>query len=368
MTERVLFVDDEPRILDGIRRTLRNTYDVELAEGGAKGLEALQDQEFAVIVSDMMMPEINGPRFLAEAAKVQPEAVQIILSGQADLDSTVEAVNAGRVFRFLLKPVDRQALSRSLDAALENFRLRQVERDLLQDTVGGAVDALGEILSMANPQATRRASVVHRLVRQMADGLDRRNDWQLRVIGQLANIGCAAVPVDVLERAASGAELSDQERAMVARHPEIAAEVIGRIPRLEGVAEVVRLQNASSLDGAPDGLDEHVAILQLATDVADRVLRGIATMEAVALAAQARPYPERLLSCLGPRPDATLVEVDVSELRLTMTLWNDLRTTGGACVANAGTELTPAVLEQIRNFAAGVGVREPIIVALPDGT
>ena len=102
MSNRVLFVDDEPKVLDGIRRQLRNRLDVETANGAAAGLALIESKgPFAVVVSDMRMPEMNGARFLAKVNEIAPDTVRMVLSGQADLDSTVAAVNEGHIFRFL---------------------------------------------------------------------------------------------------------------------------------------------------------------------------------------------------------------------------------------------------------------------------
>jgi DNA-binding NtrC family response regulator len=81
MTERILFVDDEPNVLHGLRRVLRRSYEFDTAIGGHEGLERVSDGDYAVIVSDMRMPEMSGPDFLARAGRLQPDAVQIILSG-----------------------------------------------------------------------------------------------------------------------------------------------------------------------------------------------------------------------------------------------------------------------------------------------
>src|SRR5215211_3563188 len=104
MGDRVLMVDDEPRILDGMRRTLHGSYKILTAESGEAGLE-LQRQAieagdpFAVIVSDMRMPSMNGAQFLTAARAADADAVRLILSGQADLESTIAAVNDADLFR-----------------------------------------------------------------------------------------------------------------------------------------------------------------------------------------------------------------------------------------------------------------------------
>ena len=106
MPNRILLVDDEPRVLDGLRRALRGRYELDTAGSGAEGLAAVEaavgeGAPFEVIVSDMMMPAMTGAEFLTKARGVLPDAVLMILSGQADLNSTIAAVNDANLFRFL---------------------------------------------------------------------------------------------------------------------------------------------------------------------------------------------------------------------------------------------------------------------------
>src|SRR5689334_15278671 len=140
---QVLIVDDERFVLDAFRRTLRNRYDLLMAGSGAEGLEQLaiaekEDRTVSVIVSDMMMPGMNGAEFLGRARKVAPDTVQMILSGQADLASTVAAVNNGNLFRFLTKPCQPDELCRALDDALRQHELITAEQTLLERTLQGA--------------------------------------------------------------------------------------------------------------------------------------------------------------------------------------------------------------------------------------
>lgn len=363
MTARVLFVDDEPRVLDGIRRLLRGAYDVEVAEGGREGLAALERHSFAVIVSDMMMPEIKGPEFLALAAERQPDAVQMILSGQADLSSTVAAVNDGNLFRFLMKPVDRDALLAALAAAIEHHRLRTVERDLLEQTLSGAVDALGEVLAMASPQSTRRSSMIRRYVQLIANGTEFDEDWQMNVAAMLANIGAISVPDDVLDRASSGEFLSQVESQMIARHPALAADLILRIPRMDGVAEIVRAQHGAHVDEVRPELADRARILQLAVELTDCVLRGVPEQDAIVLVEQSERFPAALFERLRNEPVRTrLAELSVQDLRSGMVLRGPLVTPEGVVIANTGTALTSVLIARIANFASGVGVCEPIVV------
>src|SRR5690348_2261732 len=129
----VLMVDDEPNILDGYRRALHGRFNVVSASSGAEGLTIAkqafnQGTPFPVVVSDMMMPTMNGAEFLGRAREIDPEAIQLLLSGQADLESTISAVNNGKLFRFLTKPCAASDLELALTAALEQHRLIHAER------------------------------------------------------------------------------------------------------------------------------------------------------------------------------------------------------------------------------------------------
>jgi DNA-binding NtrC family response regulator len=114
------------------------------ATSGKAGLERLSsDGPFAVVVSDMRMPEMNGAAFLAQVRERAPDTVRVLLTGQADLDSAIAAVNEGQIFRFLTKPCAPEMLISSLRAAEEQHRLITAERVLLEQTLHGAVKALG---------------------------------------------------------------------------------------------------------------------------------------------------------------------------------------------------------------------------------
>ncbi|HEV7912127.1 MAG TPA: HD domain-containing phosphohydrolase [Albitalea sp.] len=127
----VLAVDDEPNIVSALRRTLRSRgFTVHTALGGAEALQILEAQPVDAIISDMRMPEMTGAQFLQAARVKLPEAVRILLTGYADITSTIEAVNNGEIFRYLSKPWDDEVLLSVLHDGLERKRLSR-ERDRL---------------------------------------------------------------------------------------------------------------------------------------------------------------------------------------------------------------------------------------------
>ena len=137
MPEKILCVDDEPNILNAYKRALRGTFLIETAAGGAEGLAILKGPDpFAVVVSDMRMPGMDGVEFLREVKQIVPDTVRIMLTGNGDQQTAIDAVNRGSIFRFLTKPCSPEDLSQAIDAAIQQYRLVMAEKELLLAIAG----------------------------------------------------------------------------------------------------------------------------------------------------------------------------------------------------------------------------------------
>jgi PAS domain S-box-containing protein len=131
----LLFVDDDPNVLKALRRLFRHeNYVIHFASGGAEGLGVLRQHAVDLIISDMRMPEMSGAEFLAHALEQWPETVRILLTGYADLQSIVDAINKGRVFNYCNKPWNDEELKLLVRNALEQKRLRE-ERERLSTII-----------------------------------------------------------------------------------------------------------------------------------------------------------------------------------------------------------------------------------------
>jgi len=156
---KILCVDDEPLILEGLTRQLRRNYQVKTAVGGEAALAVLEKESpFAVVISDMRMPGMNGAEFLKRSLKGWPDTVRMLLTGQTELDAAISAVNEGNIFRFLTKPCAPDALTSALTAAVNQYRLVTTERVLLEQTLHGSIKTLTDILALAQPTAFGRAT------------------------------------------------------------------------------------------------------------------------------------------------------------------------------------------------------------------
>jgi len=134
MIDKVLFVDDEPAILDGYRRLLRGDYEIDTAGGGNIALEMLAKKAYAVVIADMRMPEMDGALLLSKIALKYPMVMRIMLTGNSDMQTAVRAVNEGAVFRFLTKPCDKELLRDTIEAALVQYRLSGLKQEALGTT------------------------------------------------------------------------------------------------------------------------------------------------------------------------------------------------------------------------------------------
>ncbi len=144
--ETVLFVDDEKHILSSLRRLMRPLkLNLHFANSGAEGLELLKEHHVDLIVSDMRMPHMDGAEFLTKSRTIQPECVRILLTGYADMQSTIDALNHGGIYRHISKPWNDDELR---DVIQEGLKLKRLERE--RDELIGITKKQNEELSDLN--------------------------------------------------------------------------------------------------------------------------------------------------------------------------------------------------------------------------
>jgi response regulator RpfG family c-di-GMP phosphodiesterase len=137
----ILYVDDEINNLNSFKAAFRRDFKVLTALSGKEGLEVLKNEEVHVILTDQRMPEMSGVEFLIEVLKEYKEPVRILLTGYADINAVVDAVNKGHIYYYLNKPWDEQQLRIIIKNAFEIFSLRMKNKDLLQKVM----DANGQL-------------------------------------------------------------------------------------------------------------------------------------------------------------------------------------------------------------------------------
>jgi response regulator RpfG family c-di-GMP phosphodiesterase len=365
---RVLCVDDEPHVLEGLRDSLRRSFDVDIAESGADALALLErdPDAYAVVISDMRMPGMSGAAFLSQARRVAPNAVRLLLTGHADLDAAIAAVNDGQLFRFLTKPCPRQELLRACAAALGQHRLLVAERVLLEQTLRGSITALVDVLALTNPAAFGRAMRLRAGVQLLAERLAMTDAWEVEIAAMLLQLGAVTLPDATAERLYAGAVLSEAEQAMVAAVPAATQRIIGHVPRLEGVQQILAdVGRPFRGEGRPPSIGGRM--LRIVADYDELESRGT-TRPAVLATMRGRDgvYDRQLLDAYalarGPSaPVEEVVEVRLIDLQAGMTLADDVRHRNGSLLIARGYKVTAALIDRLAHVPRGQ-LREPLRV------
>jgi len=370
---RILCVDDEPKVLEGLERVMHRKCVLLTATSGEEALRLLAGPEpIDVIVSDMRMPRMNGAALLAECRKRSPDTVRLLLTGQADLESAISAVNDGHVFRFLTKPCPPAVFLEALTAALEQRRLITSERVLLERTLVGSMRALTEVLALVHPEFGSTARQ-HERARKVAAHLRVPHAWHVEVASMLSQVGYVVLPNDLLSKVHSGSDLDASERGMLARVPAVVERIISLIPRLETVQEALKHQRRSfeSGDGGPEqqALPIGSRILKALVDLGIEETRSPDSAHALAILRSHRGrYDPAVLDAIavvcGPRLRETRA-VTLGEIEVGMVLASDVTTRSSMLLVSRGHLVTAQLIERLRNFDTKVGVVQPIVCELP---
>jgi response regulator RpfG family c-di-GMP phosphodiesterase len=367
---RILCVDDEPHVLEGLKDSLRRAFDVRVALGGKAALAMLKADRygFTVIISDMRMPGMSGAEFLRDAKRVAPRAVRMLLTGHADADAAAQAVNEGQIFRFLTKPCGRDELETACAAALWQHQMLNAERTLLEQTLRGSIQALTDVLALASPAAFGRAGRVKRLITDLAAETGWDDAWEVEVAAMLADVGAVTLPDATAEKLNSGAPLTQAEQEMVDRVPAVTGRILANIPRLEGVQQILadygrRFDSSQAGDLLPVG----AKMLRIAVDFDELESHGMNAAGVLeTLAGRDGRYDPEMLRAFGRVVNAAgrvrpIREVRVGDLRVGMIVAEDVRAPAGRLHVSRGHVVTEELLERLSNFPPD-DVREPILV------
>lgn len=379
MKPKILLVDDEENVLSAYGRVLRAKFALDTALGGEAAQACMSNQgPYAVVVSDMRMPGMDGVTFLAWAMEAHPDTVRVMLTGNADQGTAMEAVNKGSIFRFLTKPCESQLLGQTIDQAIRQHQLITAEKSLLEDTLKGAIKMLVELLSCLDPISFGRAQSMASWAEAIAREMGMKDAWVLGIASILSQIGILTVPEGLASKIHLGTFLNSSERDLANRIPELGADLIRNIPRLEQVAEAVFYMNKNfNGTGYPpdDRKGEEIPlggrILRVVWDY-ERLLSRFGNPIATVRDMETRStwydldVLRAFVKCLegegaeAPPPPAQ--EVALHELRIGHVLLTDIETASGLLVVPKGTAIGLAHLQKLRNFARLSGIREPLIV------
>ncbi len=415
----VLLVDDEARILSSLHRLLHEKYHVEQTESPEHALELLAREEFALVITDQRMPDMEGTELCALASEIAPDTKRVILTGYSDMKAAMDAINRGSVYRFMLKPWRDDEMSALVDEAVKHYNLAEENRRLnaltvrqnlelqeLNKRLEGFNGKLQEKVFERTREISELSEKVTRYFRGSIDLLSRLSAMHSQVLGNhgrrvaelsvkigqqqrlsekdLSELEIAATLHDIGKIGmdprvvSSSGEQTERERAVLRTHPVEGAGLIARIPGLSDVGRLVRHHHeAYNGDGFPDRLrGDAIPVGSRIIAVADAFdnflnMRSRYT-EAEAKAAithleqrsgsQFDPAIVQVLASLLTSdridiPESYEVEIALRELRPGMVLSRDLVTAQGTTLMNKGTMLSDSRLPELFERASA----DPIV-------
>jgi response regulator RpfG family c-di-GMP phosphodiesterase len=384
MNARLLIVDDDANLLAAFQRNLRKQFSFDTAQSGAEALQLIETKgPYALVLADMNMPGMKGIELLERVRQRAPDTIRMMLTGNADQQTAVEAVNRGEVFRFLTKPCPPEMLVAALGAGLRQYELLRLERELLEGTLAGSVKMLVDVLGMISPHALGRGQRLRDSMTRFARFTGAEPLWELDLAALLVNVGYTVVPYNVLRKVSTGADLLPEERNIVERTPRIGHDLLAGIPRLKPVARAV-LYQATRFDGSGfpgDGLaGEKLPLasrmIKILNDRLDLEEDGVVKRRAFEeMKARAGYYDPQLLDkcfeCFGDflvntlSSDRPVLQLALRAVQPDDVVVSDIATRSGFTLVRAGTTLTAMVIARLENFRLLGELHEPLLVQRP---
>jgi ActR/RegA family two-component response regulator len=379
MAEKILLVDDDSNILDGYRRSLSREFLMETALGSAQALELVTaNGPYAVVVSDMRMPGMDGLELLGKIRARSPDTVRVMLTGNTDIGTAINAINEGSIFRFLSKPCSREVMAKTLTAALVQYGLVVAEKQLLEQTLSRSIQVLTEVLSLVNPAAFSRAERARRYIHHIVTSMKLPNVWHYEVAAMMSQLGCVTLPSETIEAVYRGEKLSPNEQAQYDAHPSVAYDLLSKIPRLEPIARMIEQQNRpfqkeSEADPELAAMLQGAEILKLTLAYEKLIHKGISRTEAVHTLSRQyhhlRPEFFQALVELDPNSEeGEIRQCRIGALATGMIIQEEVRTQEGELLVSKGQEVTAALLSKLKNFHARKLFTGDLTVSMPTTT
>ncbi len=247
----LLLVDDEPEILASLYRNLRKEYCCFRADGGQQAIDVLDKQSIDLLICDQRMPQITGDQVLAHAFSTQPDSIRILLTGYADFESLVKAVNSGQMYRYVAKPWDMEELRITIKRALESLQLKRDLVEAKQQIEHSYHHAVNMLCIASEGKDEDTASHIQRVrfytkSLALSIGQDEMDAEHLGVMSILHDIGKLFVPDAILKKAGP---LNDEEWAIMKLHPANGVKILGGDAFYQLAAEV-SLGHHENFDGS----------------------------------------------------------------------------------------------------------------------
>ena len=357
---KVLFVDDQDEVLEDIKVQVSDVCDPYGATTSEEGLEIFEKEgPFTVVVSDQILPGVDGADFLAQVIRRDPHVSTMLLTGHANYADAMTAVNEGHVFRLLEKPYSPATLRDAIIAGERQRDLMVAERVLLHETLVGAVNALTETLATVKPRFFGRAQRVKRLAGEIARYLEFPHPWQVETAAVFSQMASITLPEEEAENVFLRKRLRPQIIALVDKFPQVIDHLLGHIPRLEEVREILDCLFGNPLPYQKPGKEEvyqAFEILDAALEYDYLEVEGHDSEVIIGtLKAGSKKFNAEVIEAITQLQQKSKTryvvnELPLDDLRVGMRLAEDLSLDTAMLVAPKGTDITKHFLQVLHNY------------------
>lgn len=372
---KCMFVDDDTNLLSALKRQLETQFNIETCSSPERALGLItNDPEFNVVVTDYKMPVLNGVEFLRTIHDKAPTVLGIMLTGAGDVQMASEAINEANVFRFLTKPCSAVQLTKAISEAFARVQQLKTEHDLLEGTLAGCVKILTDILAVVDPVGFEQGRSIRAEARDIAIRMNEPKVWEVELAAMLLDLGTLVLPTPLIIKLRSSQQLTEHESKLWSRVPEVGAKFVSRVPRLEGVAELIKHSRTPIRLDKTNPVPLGASLLSVLKDVQRLTEKGMTKHEALrALELMRDRYDPTIIKVVGqyyndtnPLPVApNFAPIELKDLKVGQTVAQDIHTKDGVLLVKTGTVLDEMLIERVCNYHSFVGLADPIMIQLP---
>ncbi len=255
MTERVLVVDDEEDLAEGLKKHFYEKHKIEITNTPMKGLTMLAKcGPYAVVVSGKSMPEMDGVTFLEQSMEKFPNTSRILLTGSGDYDTAMTAINKARVFRFFPKPCSISELGAAIEDGIKHYLQKVSDKERQDKTLSGSINMIIKMMEATSPEVFRRVSIMRATIKPIVKLMKYPNLWELDMAILLSQLPEILLPRSIRLKLAKEYKLTAEEQEVLSLAPQRTRDLVGSIPNLVPVAKSIYYKD-KGFDGSGLPLD-----------------------------------------------------------------------------------------------------------------
>ncbi len=363
---RILCVDDESRVLEGLALHLRRQYIFESTTDPNDALRRLASQaSYAVLLSDLRMPRMSGLDLVRQARVLAPSTSRLMLSGDADRESLLSAINEGAVERFLVKPCRPDQLIAAVADAAKSWQSVGAVREREEQTIEALLQLLREVMGRIRPSAAARVKRVQAMASEFARELDV-DLFDVRSTVLVSQLGGLVLPPDVSAKIAAGMHLERSERTQIEQAEAFLRPIMNRVNGFDTLRRALNLieHDRLTLRTAREDVRLLAHVVGMSLDFDLLITTGCSTSLAIdTMRGRRGKYDPTLMGQFAAfrsvGPGATVRELPLIALRTGMVFAQDVYLKTGMKLVQAGQPVTPSFLQRSHNFSNG-RIPEPL--------